>query len=206
MERVIYTIGHSTHSTERFQALLADHGVTAVADVRSQPYSRVNPQFNREELKADLERAGIDYVFLGRELGARSDDPAHYLNGQVQYSRLARSVLFQDGIDRVVKSIGIHRVALLCAEKDPLVCHRTILVCRELVSRGVEPRHILEDGRIETQEESDARLLREMGMPEVDLFRSRGELVAEAYDRRGRDIAYESKGTPAGEPLRRASR
>lgn len=206
MERVIYTIGHSTHSTERFLALLAEHRVTAIADVRSQPYSRVNPQFNREQLKADLERAGIDYVFLGRELGARSDDPAHYLNGQVQYSRLARSVLFQDGIDRVVKGIGIHRVALLCAEKDPLVCHRTILVCRELIGRGVEPRHILEDGRIETHGESDARLLREMGMPEADLFRSRGELVGEAYDRRGREIAYESKGTPAGEPVRKASR
>jgi uncharacterized protein (DUF488 family) len=190
MPNVIYTIGHSTHSTERFIELLTAHGVTAVADVRSHPYSRFNPQFNREGLRADLGKAGLAYVFLGKELGARSEDPGCYVDGKVQYDRVARTSLFQEGLSRLVQGASNHRIVLMCAEKDPLICHRAILVCRHLVDYGVGILHILEDGQIENHDEALSRLMAELDLHEQDLFLSRNEVIHEAYDRRGKQIAY----------------
>lgn len=143
----IYTIGHSSHTIERLAALLQQHGVTAVADVRSQPYSRLHPQFNREELCTALKAVGISYVFLGKELGGRASDPSCYVDGQVQYDRVAKSPAFEAGMERLQRGGDTYRVALLCAEKDPLTCHRTLLVARELWKRGVAVQHILEPGR-----------------------------------------------------------
>jgi uncharacterized protein (DUF488 family) len=194
----VYTIGHSTHSTEKLIQLLAGHDVNAVADVRSQPYSRINPQFNRESLRAELKTAGIAYVFLGRELGARADDRGCYIDGQVQYDLLARTALFQEGLTRIAQGIVDNRIALMCAEKDPLTCHRAILVCRHLAVRGITAQHILEDGRLESHEDAVARLLAELNIPERDLFRTRDDLILEAYSRRGQQIAYSEK-QPAGE-------
>ncbi|MFO7762062.1 MAG: DUF488 family protein [Thermodesulfobacteriota bacterium] len=190
MNSTIYTIGHSTHSAEKVVDLLRQHGVTAVADVRSRPYSRMNPQFNREAFSALLKAAGIAYVFLGRELGARSEDRECYAGGKVQYDLLAQSKLFQVGLERVIQGMTSHRVALMCAEKDPLTCHRTILVCRHLVAREVNVEHILEDGRLESHDNALSRLLGELGLPERDLFRSRDEIVEKAYSKRGQQIAY----------------
>src|SRR5271169_2675230 len=127
MAQTIFTIGHSTHTQEYFISLLSRHGITALCDVRSKPYSRVNPQFNREELQRVLREHGITYVFLGTELGARSDDPTCYENGKVQYDRLAHTELFRQGLDRVQEGVRKYRIALMCAEKEPLECHRTIL-------------------------------------------------------------------------------
>lgn len=202
MADLVYTIGHSTHSTEKLIALLAEHHVTAVADVRSQPYSRMNPQFNRENLRADLRAAGIAYTFLGRELGARSDDAGCYVEGKVQYDLLARTAVFQEGLARIAQGIDTHRIALMCAEKDPLVCHRAILVCRHLAARGISAQHILEDGRLESHDDALTRLLKELGIAERDLFRSRDDVIAEAYDRRGQQIAYAAKAASAEEAIR----
>jgi uncharacterized protein (DUF488 family) len=193
MTNPVYTIGHSTNSVEKFIELLTAHGVTAIGDVRSHPYSRYNPQFNRETLQAELKRAGLAYVFLGRELGARSEDPDCYVDDTVQYDRLARTSLFQDGLARVVEGSATYRIALMCAEKDPLTCHRAILVCRHLAERGVKADHILDDGRIETHDEALSRLLAEQGMGEGELFRSRDEMIADAYAERGAAIAYTAR-------------
>lgn len=190
MGDVLFTIGHSTHPADKVLELLREHGVTAVADVRSHPYSRMNPQFNREAFSLQLKETGIIYVFLGRELGARSEDPRCYIDGKVQYDLLARTALFQSGLERVVQGMSSHHVALMCAEKDPLSCHRTILVCRHLVARGLKVKHILENGRLETHEDALSRLLAELRLPACDLFRSRNEIIEEAYTRRGQQIAY----------------
>lgn len=190
MNHLVYTIGHSTHSIKRLINLLVSHRITAVADVRSQPYSRTNAQFNRENLEADLKVAEIAYVFLGRELGARTEDPSCYVRGRVQYDRLARTDLFLQGIQRILTGMSTHQIALLCAEKDPLVCHRTILVGRHLVAQGVSLMHILETGELESHDSAVARLLREFGIPETDLLQSYTEIVAEAFNRRANEIAY----------------
>jgi len=189
----VLTIGHSTHSLEAFLALLRRHGVTALVDVRSAPYSRLNPHFNRESLEQSLKAHGITYVFLGPALGARSHDPSCYENGRVQYARLARTELFRSGLERVVHGANEYRVALMCAEKEPLECHRTLLVARTLAERGVVVGHILPDGGLESHEATMERLLDVVGLPHRDLFRSRDELIAEALVRQEERVAYVDK-------------
>ncbi len=196
MASCVYTIGHSNHAIEQFLALLRAHGVTAIADVRSHPYSRFNPQYNREPLQADLQRAGLAYAFLGRALGARPQDPSCYVAGTVRYDRLARTPLFQEGLARVAEGCRDQRLALMCAEKDPLVCHRAILVCRHLALQGITAQHILEDGRLESHAAALERLLAELGNSEPELFRSRDERIADAYDQRGEQIAYTAREQP----------
>ena len=132
---------------------------------------------------------GSSTVFLGRELGARPDDPACYENGRVQYARLARAASFQAGLDRVVQSASECRVALMCAEKEPLKCHRALLVGRALAEQGVEIAHILADGSLEPHESTMTRLLEVLGLPQHDLFGSRQQLIEEAVSRQEERIA-----------------
>jgi uncharacterized protein (DUF488 family) len=191
MSDCVYTIGHSTHEQERFLELLRAHQITAVGDVRSNPYSRMNPQYNREPLKAILTAAGIAYVFLGRELGARTEDPSCYEGGKVQYDRLARTELFRAGLERVRDGLSRYRLALICAEKEPLECHRGILVARELEAAGIPVRHILADASLEWHKDAMARLRQRLGLPESDLFRTPAEVLDDVYRLQGARIAYE---------------
>jgi uncharacterized protein (DUF488 family) len=190
---MLYTIGHSNHEMGVFLGLLRRHGLTAVGDVRSQPYSRYVPQYSRDALGTALAEAGIAYVFLGKELGARSDNPACYREGKVQYDRLAEEPIFAEGIGRVLQGIQRYRIALMCAEKDPLDCHRALLVARRLFESGVAVNHILADGALECHEEMETRLLAACKLPDGDLFTSRREFIAEAYRIRGERIAYKEK-------------
>ena len=192
-EVVVLTVGHSNHPLETFVALLQRHGVTTLADVRSAPYSRFNLQFNRKALEGSLETIGREYVFLGRALGGRPDDPSCYEDGRVRYDRLARTPLFREGLEQVAEGAGRQRIALMCAEKEPLDCHRTILVGRSLVERGVTVAHILADGSLEPHDETMDRLLATAGLPRGDLLQSREELIAEALAHRERRIAFTGK-------------
>lgn len=193
MTETILTIGHSTHPVEKFLELLGKNGVTALCDVRSAPYSRMNPQFNRETLRDILQKAGVAYFFLGKELGARSDNPACYKNHQVQYELLEKTAPFQKGVDKVCELAKKYCVALMCAEKDPLACHRTILVSRALAGKGLNIEHILADGAIEAHDQAIARLLKQLHLPEADMFRAKDEIIDEAYRKQGQAIAYEEK-------------
>lgn len=192
-ERTVFTIGHSTHSFVMFVELLNGAGVTAVADVRSVPYSRFQPQFNRSTLPRALRKCGIAYAFLGNELGARSDDPACYEDGQVRYARLAATGLFKSGMERILKGADSHSIALMCAEKEPLECHRALLVGRELDALGFAVTHIHADGRKESHGDAMLRLLDLVGLPRADLFRSQHELFSRAYVLQERRTAYVRK-------------
>jgi uncharacterized protein (DUF488 family) len=192
----LFTIGHSNHSLENFLALLQVHRIQALIDVRSSPYSARLPQFNREPLKAALRAADIRYLFLGDELGARRSERDCYVDGVARYDRIAKAPAFQSGLDRVTKGIQKFRSALMCAEKDPLECHRTILVCRYL--RNVSQiEHIRADGSLESHEEAEARLMVEERVPTDDFFIPQEELLARAYDQRGRKTAYHESTEPA---------
>jgi uncharacterized protein (DUF488 family) len=192
MLNTIYTIGHSSHSRERFFSLLQACGITAICDVRSNPYSRYSPQFNREELEQSAQSCGMMYRFFGRELGARSEDFTCYEGGRVRYDRLSETILFRQGLKRVLSGVRQgFQIALMCAEKEPLECHRTILVSRHLASTGVHIRHIHSDGRLETHEAALGRLIQLHSLPDVDFFHSRDEIVAEAYRLQEECIAYE---------------
>ena len=191
----VLTIGHSTHSMGAFIELLQRHGVTAIADVRAAPYSRFNPQFNRESLARSLVARGIAYVFLGSELGGRSNDPACYDRGSISYERLSSTPSFQDGLDRVAKGTNTHRIALMCAEKEPLECHRCLLVASALQVRSVSIAHIRPEYELEPHAETMHRLLAIHGMEDTverqRLFpRSRDERIAEAIARQARRFAH----------------
>lgn len=187
---VLYTVGHSTHDIVTFLHLLRTHQVTAVADVRSSPFSRSSPQFIRDVLRRYLSVAGIKYVFLGKELGGRSNDPADYLGGKVQYKRLEQRPQFAQGLERIRLGMTQYRIALLCAEREPLECHRTILVCRHLRRENLAIRHILADGTAEEHERTEARLLKAVGAPNHEMFVSPDVMIERAYDIQSERIAY----------------
>jgi len=193
VKRTLLTVGHSTHAIEHFLGLLSKHEVTAVADVRSVPASRFTPQFNRDALKRSLADLGVKYVFLGQELGARSVDRSCYVNGQVQYDRLAQTAPFGDGIERLLMGATTEWIAVMCAEQEPLDCHRTVLVSRVLADRGASVSHIHGDGRLETHEEAMQRLMSRFGLDQDDLFHTRDELLGEALSRQEQRIAYVDK-------------
>ena len=186
----LYTIGHSNHPIEEFIGLLTANGITAIADVRSRPYSRRYPQFNKDRLAARLAEHHIAYVFLGKELGARSDDPSCYEAGKVQYQRLAATELFQSGIQRVLAGAEKYRVALMCAEKEPLNCHRTLLVSRALEKTQASVTHVLSDGSLEPHDQTMSRLIDLVGLSKEDLFRDRAALIAAACKLREDRVAF----------------
>jgi len=189
--RNIFTIGHSTHKLEAFIGLLKQHGVTAIADVRSQPFSRL-PEYNHDALSAVLKREGIQYVLLGRELGARRDEPECYVDGQAVYERVAQLPLFHEGIERLINGAKRFTIALMCAEKEPLNCHRTVLVCRHLRPHGLHIQHILADGTLEKHADAEKQLMKMMRIA-PDLFQQdvkEEDLIERAYKERGKQIAY----------------
>ena len=191
MSDELFTVGHSTHSTAHFIALLQRHGVDAVVDVRSVPHSAYNPQFNRDALQKSLRDNAIQYVFLGRELGARSDNPACYVDGKVQFKLLAAQPLFARGIERLRRGMAQYRVAIMCAEKDPLTCHRMILVCRRMRALA-SIQHILDDGAIESHAHAEHRLREKLGI-HADLLRDEKQSIEDAYDAQGRRMGYTKK-------------
>ena len=183
----VFTIGHSNHSSERFLALLRGAGITAVADVRSIPQSRRWPHFSRTQIERWLADAGIAYVFLGAELGGRPDDPALLREGRPDYDLMAATPAFRAGLERVLDGAARYRIALMCAEREPLDCHRFLLVSRHTHERGVRLRHILADGSAEPHEATEARLLQQVGLAADPLFAGlppARDLIARAYDSR----------------------
>ena len=190
----VFTIGHSTQTVEKFIGLLAKHRVTAVADVRSSPYSRHVPHFSRERLRDTLRDNNIAYVFLGEELGARSKNVSCYVNNVVSYERLSQTSEFQHGIQRVIDGSKKYLVALMCSERDPTECHRTILVSKALSERGADVNHILGNGELEPHKETLLRVLDILGMPREDMLHSQDELISRAYEGREKQIAYRRKG------------
>jgi len=191
MQNKIYTIGHSNHPIDKFLTLLRGCGVTAVADVRSHPYSRHFPQYSQSDLKHYLQDAGIAYVFLGKELGARSENPDCYRGGKVRYELLAKEPQFSEGLNRLRNGMEDHCIAIMCSEKDPLNCHRAILVARSLHENGTPVEHILADGHLESHADLESRMLKTLKVVELELFRTREEILSEAYERHGENIAYE---------------
>ncbi len=184
----LFTIGHSTHDFPRFLGLLIQHGIEIVADVRSRPFSRL-PWFCRPALEQELKENGIRYVFLGQELGARRDERECYIGKRADYDKIAQTPLFLKGLERLKVGIEKCRIALMCAEKDPLDCHRTILVCR-YAKEFSDVSHIHADGHLEPHELAETRLLMRYHEDAYDLFRSRIEQLNEAYKRRGEEISY----------------
>ena len=150
----LMSIGHSTHPIESFVDLLRLHGVDSVADVRSTPFSRFNPQFNRHSLERDLHSAGIGYRFMGEALGGKPDRDEFYdFEGYVLYGRMAESPSLKAGVDLLCDRVTRARPAIMCSEEDPAFCHRFLLITRVLYGRGTSVTHIRGDGGTQATED-----------------------------------------------------
>ncbi|MFN5953986.1 MAG: DUF488 family protein [Dolichospermum sp.] len=208
----IFTIGHSNHTIETFIELLHQHQVTALADVRSSPYSRRFPQFNQSALKTALKTANIAYVPLGDNLGARPRDRNCYIDGMARYDLIAATEAFKVGLNRLIQGSEKYQISLMCAEQDPIVCHRAILICPHLKNAGLEIYHIHKNGDLESNEDLENRVLKqnnlyklsadlENNIKQLSLFDlqpiqtlkkplSRAELVEKAYQLQSEKVAY----------------
>ncbi len=186
----VLTIGHSNHAPEAFLALLKRHGVDVIVDVRSAPYSRYLPHFNKEHLAKTLNESGIRYVFRGKDLGGQPAERAFYdEDGRIRYDEVARTPAYGEGMDFIVDGADECRIALMCSEKEPLDCHRTLMVSQSLAQRGVAVAHIHADGSVESHEEAIDRLLHQLNLPpNGDLFRSREEVIEDAISRQAQKV------------------
>lgn len=147
----IFTIGHSNFSVAHIVDLLKTHGIQKLIDVRSRPYSRHNPQFNRESLEEALHEAGIGYGWLGRSLGGMRDAIEYDGEGNYRTDVIARSGEFQEGLDILQREAEYMPIAIMCAEEDPNRCHRRTLITPFVVAAGVDVRHIRGDGALQTE-------------------------------------------------------
>ena len=196
--RPLFTVGHSILDFGHFAKLLEDCGVELVADVRSLPQSARLPHFSRPAFEKLLGAEHISYLFLGEELGGRLDDvDAYRPNGIVDYEVRRKSYAFQRGVERLLKELEGRSVAMMCAEEDPLECHRFLMVCPELVKLGVHPLHIRKGGQIETQEAAENRLLaanRFAAVAADTLFpQARTEALEDAYRLQAERFAFRVK-------------
>lgn len=199
----LFSVGHSNHDLVQFLHLLQQAGITAVADVRSSPYSQRLPHFNRPELERALGLHGIAYVFLGDLLGGRPESENLYdEEGRVDYENVRATEFFQRGLDRLIQGMERHTIAMLCAEEDPLDCHRGLMITPALVERGLAPLHLRRGGSIETTAQMVERLFAEtgVGVGVVDgLFaemlsdEERRQYLAEAYRNRAQLRAFRTR-------------
>ena len=186
----LFTIGHSNHTLDKFIGLLKQHNITAIADVRSIPFSRFNPHFNREALEASLRRANISYVHMGQQLGARRDEPECFVGKQANYELVAQLPNFRAGIDRLLAGSQHQRIALMCAEKDPITCHRTVLITRAFRHAAITVAHILDSGQLESAAAAEERMMDVTQTPSADLFQSKEDLINAAYTKLGAQLAW----------------
>lgn len=202
----LFTIGHSNIAADRFVGLLHWAGVGAIADVRTTPVSRFCPWFSAKTLVPLLAGEGIDYLDFGQALGGRPRDPALYRDGVADYEAMAGQGEFKAALDRLIARAARRRgesgergqICLMCAEREPLECHRCLLVARELAARGLHVGHVLHDGTIEAHAETERRLL-ELEGGDRDLFApGQSERLAAAYRRRAQAVAYRAKGAAMG--------
>jgi len=190
----LFTVGHSNHPLDHFIELLLRYRLSMIADVRSSPYSKYSPHFSKDVLEGALRNADINYIFLGRELGAQRSESDCYVDGQAKYDRVAHLLAFRRGLEIVLQGVEEYRTAIMCSESDPIACHRTILVCRELkkICPDLKITHILGDGTEEGQETSEKRLV-SLHKLQRELFgdlTSTSGLIERAYDLQAEKIAY----------------
>ncbi len=148
----IYTIGYGNRSIEDFVKLLQDFNIKFLVDVRSQPYSRFNPDFSKDELEKRLKQHSIRYIFMGDTLGGRPKDSSCYVDGKVDYAKVREKSFYQKGISYLHTAWGkqLH-IALMCSEAKPQECHRTKLIGNTLAEQKIDVAHIDEAGATKTQ-------------------------------------------------------
>lgn len=183
----LFTIGHSNHSIDKFIGLLDNNQIALVVDVRTTPYSRFNPHFNKEKLEKLLNQHWIEYAYAGQYLGGRPTDPSCYKSGtlpeegadflhEVDYLEVMKRQWFKHGIERLIDLLEENTIAIMCSEEDPAKCHRHHLIAKYLSSeyQEIEVRHIRGDGNV-IGAQTIIRSLDKETAPQLRMFESRGE-------------------------------
>lgn len=197
----VYTIGHTNHTLDDFLKLLKKNNINCIVDVRSTPYSKYTSQFNKKEIKTFLSINRIAYIHMGDEFGARRSDKELYTKeGYLDFDKTRRDAEFLKGVDRIKSGCKKgYNIALMCTEKDPIDCHRSIMVSKGLIDNNIEVEHIKDDGSIETQSQLEKRLLDKyfINREQVtfDIISggnlSEDEMIDLAYKKRNVEIGYE---------------
>jgi uncharacterized protein (DUF488 family) len=187
----LYTIGYSTYELSSFINVLKKYKIDVIVDVRSSPFSSFYSEYNKDNLRNVLKKNGLKYLFLGDNLGARINAPECYQNdGKAIYEKISKHPIFKEGLQRLKKGVEIYNVVLLCAEKDPINCHRNILVCRNIKSENLDIIHILSNGELENNNVTEIRLLKLHNLFEDDMFSTFEDRLNLAYTQQGYNIAY----------------
>jgi uncharacterized protein (DUF488 family) len=195
-DETVFTIGHSRHDIDHFTDLLNKFGVNCVIDVRSSPYSRIAPQYNKDALSSTLKNNNILYMHFEKEFGARHTRPS-LLNedGKVDFDKVRETDEFKQGLARLRNGLELgYRIVLMCSEANPFDCHRFSLISYQLVKEGVRVNHILEDGDFVENSELENQLLEKYykKLPQSTLFETvTKEMQLEvAYRLRSKYVAY----------------
>jgi uncharacterized protein (DUF488 family) len=193
---MVYTIGHSNHMTDEFIDLLKKFEINCLCDIRSVPYSKYAGQFNRENIKTELKRYNIKYLYFGEEFGARRTEEELLKDGAVDFEKVAGDAKFLSGIERIKKGIEMgYIIAIMCAEKNPVDCHRSILVSRNLEKYGISVKHILADGSLECHKQTEENLIDRYfpyrnQISLQDFIEGGTDCLEEAYRRANKEIGY----------------
>jgi uncharacterized protein (DUF488 family) len=190
MDKTIFTIGHSNHDITGFINLLLANKIELVIDVRSAPYSKIYPHFNRNTLKVSLTKNSIEYLFLGDSVGGRSNNIEDYSKGRIIYKKIAEKEEYISSIYLIISLSSEHKTVLMCSEKEPLECHRTLLVSRSIEMLKVKILHIHRDGQIESQSDAIQRLLKIWNLDSPSLFGEDAERIDEALTKQEGKYAY----------------
>jgi uncharacterized protein (DUF488 family) len=150
---MIFTIGHSNHTIELFIKLLVSHNIDLLVDVRTTPYSKYSPQYNRENLSKSLKENNISYLHKGDSLGGMPEDRSVLEStGRISLEKIQSKNWFQKGIDEIIELSKTHRLALMCAEEDPKRCHRGHIITNTLLKMNYEIWHIRKDSSLQKAE------------------------------------------------------
>jgi uncharacterized protein (DUF488 family) len=190
MDKAIFTIGHSNLEISDFINLLLANKIELVVDVRSAPYSKLYPHFNRNPLEVSLTKNSIKYIFLGDSVGGRSNNIEDYSKGRVVYKKIAEKKEYISSINTIIQNSSKYKIVLMCSEKEPLECHRTLLISRSIEAHMVKILHIHRDGQIESQSEGIQRLLKIWKLDSPNLFGEDAERIDEAFTKQESKYAY----------------
>jgi len=149
MATKIFTIGHSNHLFSSFLQLLQANKINLLVDVRTSPYSKYSPHFNKKPLEEALEEAKIDYVYLGKKIGGKPRDQKFYHEDKLVYHLLEKDDKYQEGLKELIKLSDGNHVAIMCSEENPYHCHRHHLISQSLLKKGFNITHLRGDGKLE---------------------------------------------------------
>ena len=199
----IYAIGHSNYPFEKLIDMIRKYNINCVVDIRQTPYSKYNVQYNKEALSYNLKKEGFIYIYMGKEFGATRQSKESYTErGYADFEKAVKEDIFKEGVERLKKGCSMgYKIVLLGAMQEPIRCHRSIMVGRQLSKEGFDVKYIMDEGHIETQDDIEEALLdkyfEERNQLSIDNLLGTGpnreDLINEGYRLANKEIGYRTE-------------